>query len=111
MKNGLLTRAGRGFWAALFLLSLFIGSLAISCSSAGMSCDFDSNCDGGELCVEGMCANPCTSDLQCVDNDTCQVFIRENEADQVHVCMWPPNDGGNNTSSPQCSGDEECREI
>lgn len=111
MKNGFITRTISFFGAAVFVSSLFVGSLIISCSSAGMSCDFDSNCNGGELCVEGICANPCTSDLQCDDNRTCQVFIRENEADQVHVCMLPPTDDDNNAVSPQCSGDEECREI
>ncbi len=111
MKNGYFTRAGRGLLAALFVASLVVGSLVVSCSEAGMSCDFDSNCGGGELCVEGMCANPCTSDQQCGENDSCQVFTRENEADQVHVCMYSPKEVGNNANSSQCLDDAECREM
>ncbi len=112
MNNGLLTRTGSHFFVALFVACLALSSLVVSCMSAGMSCDFDSNCDGGELCVDGMCADPCTSDQQCAEEyDTCQVYIRENEADQVHICMSAPSNDANNATSLQCTTDEQCHEA
>lgn len=106
-----LKRADGGLWIVLSLVSLILSSLLMACSSQGISCDFDSDCNHGDLCVESLCAHPCTSDQQCEGEGTCQAFVRQNEDDQVHVCMVVSDENDAIGGEFQCVNDGECRAL
>ncbi|MFP4599470.1 MAG: hypothetical protein ACLFVJ_14520 [Persicimonas sp.] len=68
------------------LASLFAAiaacALLAACSSVGETCQFDSDCSGGNLCVQGTCYAPCSTGEDC-----------ESPYDNCHAHSRPASDG------------------
>lgn len=61
--------------------------------------------------MESLCASPCTSDQQCEGESTCQAFVRQNAADQVHVCISVADENNAVGGELQCVNDGECQAL
>jgi hypothetical protein len=100
-------------WAGWLGLAaaLSLTTAIVSCGDAASLCNYDSDCGGDQLCVEGYCAVVCASDDDCHELQTCKAFLRPEESAPVQVCMWD-NHGNNGSEAPaQCDNDAECRAL
>ncbi|QDG53399.1 hypothetical protein FIV42_22430 [Persicimonas caeni] len=95
--------------------------MAASCAGLGASCQFDSDCTGGNLCIQQTCYAACTAAEDCEPPyDICQPYARQNSGgdETVKICVGEDfevenNDAGNNCeqSGDCCQTDAECAAL
>lgn len=99
-------------WLILSLAAISLAAgLAISCADIGSSCEFDSDCSGGNLCIQQTCYAACTSPEDCeVPYDICQPYARQNSGGEetVKVCVDENFEVGNNDTGGNCEETGDC---
>jgi hypothetical protein len=104
--------------AVLWLAALsWVAIAAASCAGIGDACQFDSDCNGGNLCIDDTCYASCSDERDCEPPyEFCQAHTRQaSEVDEtVKACV--DEDFGQQNNTPEncedsgdcCSDDAEC---
>ena len=97
---------------AALLTALSLAALVtVSCAGLGATCQFDSDCSGGNLCVQQTCYAACTAAADCeTPYDICQPYTREdtNGGETVKICVTEDFDPANNDAGADCEGSGDC---
>ncbi len=87
-------------------------SFASSCGGLGSSCQFDSDCTGGNLCIQQTCYAACTAAEDCADPHyaTCKAYSRQSTSgdETVKICVGEDFDAGNNDTGGDCEETGDC---
>lgn len=96
----------RTAWALVLLLTAACNG---NDGSVGLRCDTDTGCPGGLICAEGRCAEPCTSDDECVQGDCsfgrCRVLTKDAGVGRDAGAKDAKVSGDAGTGSTACTGD------
>jgi hypothetical protein len=83
---------------------------AASCAGIGESCEFDSDCSGGNLCIEKTCYSACSDQQDCQPPyEMCQAHTRQTSAGEETVKACVSEDfGGQNNGNNNCADTGDC---
>lgn len=91
-------------------LSSLVAIAAAACGSIGATCEFDSDCSGGSLCIEQTCYVACSDEQDCEPPyDICQAHTRQVSGveETVKACVGE-NFGEQNGGTNQCEDSGDC---
>jgi hypothetical protein len=83
---------------------------AASCAGIGDACEFDSDCGGGNLCIERTCYAACSDEQDCEPPyEVCQAHTREvSEVEETVKACVGEDFGETNNDNNDCEGSGDC---